>query len=291
MILFFSDPHINTANINELEKTFQWILNFGKEKNVDTLVMLGDYYDVQTPHVHAFLFGAKWAKMFVDNFDKVIFVEGNHDNTYDVSNIQYLKYFGVQVVESVVEQNVVCGHFFVEETPMRYGKKLTSIKKIQKEFNPEYIMLGHYHDFTEIGKNAYHLGSCRYVRFDEKEDLGKYVALFDGKNMKFKKIPTVIPIKTVYSVEELDKIKKKTKVRMIFKSFQEHKENVNKLHKYKEKFLVFKVTLDFEDTEMEIDTQTNDGNIVDFTNEWLNKIEDKEVREILIKAFKSGGIL
>ena len=55
--------------------------------------------------------------------------------------------------------------------------------------------------------------------------------------------------------------------------------------------MVFKVTLDFEDTEIEIDTQTNDGNIVDFTNEWLNKIEDKEVREILIKAFKSGGIL
>lgn len=284
-VLFFSDPHISLNSIEELSDTFQWIFDVAKKEKVDTVVMLGDYYDKKTPHIKAFLFGTEWASKFKNEFEKVIFLRGNHDNVQDTSNLDYLQYFGIEIVDDCIVEGIYCGHFFTDKSPISYGKKIHPLKKLKKK-GINYILLGHYHDFCEISKNAYHIGSVRFTSFGETED--KIIAIYKKKKLEFIKIPTVIPAITVYSFDELEKINKKTKVRLIIKDFENYKKIINKLDKYKKKFVEFKIKIDFVNENV-IKPQAS-NNLEDFIKEWLDK-QDKDVVKLLLEVFKEKGML
>lgn len=284
---FFSDPHITLDSIDELENTFNWILEYFKSKKLNTIVMLGDYFTKKTPNIKAFIFGTKWARKFKDNFEKVIFLNGNHDNKEQTSNLEYLKYLDIEVVDEYVfeKEKIYCGHFFVKESPINYGKDYKSLKSIGKF---KYIILGHYHDFSELDKNAWHLGSCRYVSFGETKE--KYVAVFDGKIFSFEKIPTVIPAITVHTVKELKKINKNTKVRIVFDNLQEYKKFLAEAKKYHKKFIKFKAEVNFEDNNIDFNSSNDINDNKEFVLKWLNE-QEKDVKKTLEPLFKEKGLL
>lgn len=285
----FSDPHINYNSIDELEKIFNEIFDIAIEKKVDSIVMCGDYYDRKTPNIHAFLFGTKWAKKFKDSFERVVFLNGNHDNVFDVSNLSYLSYMGLEIADEYETEGFYFGHFFTDKSPINYGKHIT-LNSLKKKY--KYIILGHYHDFVKLEKNAWHIGSVRYVSFGENEKEKKKVAIVDTKKEKieFVDLKSPIPIITVNDFEKLKKIKKNTKVRIVFKNFLDYKAVVNEIDKYKRKFVEFKVKLDFDDNELYLNTK-NGSVEEDFVVNWLNSIEDKNVRGYIEEALKRAEIL
>lgn len=284
----FSDPHINYNSIDELEKVFNEIFDIATKKKVDFVIMCGDYYDRKTPNIHAFLFGTRWAKKFKDSFGKVVFLNGNHDNVSDVSNLSYLSYMGLEIVDEYEQNGFYFGHFFTDKSPINYGKH-TSLSKLKKKY--KYIILGHYHDFVKLSKNAWHIGSVRYVSFGENENEKKKIAIidFDKEKIEFIDLKSPIPIVTVNDFEKLSKIKKNTKVRIVFDDFAKYKAVVNELDKYKKKFVEFKVKLDFENNEPYLQNKNNVEQ--DFVENWLNSIEDKDIRQYIEGALKEVGIL
>ncbi len=96
--LLFSDPHIDTNSIDELNVIFKEIINF----NADSLIMLGDYYDRgshpddrRRPSAREIEFGTRWAYKFKQKYKDVVFLTGNHDLDRDYSTISYLQYLNI----------------------------------------------------------------------------------------------------------------------------------------------------------------------------------------------------
>jgi DNA repair exonuclease SbcCD nuclease subunit len=102
----------------------------------------------------------------------------------------------VTVVKEYKDGNhLYCGHFSIKESVNNYDAKLS-----KEDFVAYlYVFLGHIHSYQLIKPNVVHLGSSRYVSFDEAEDKAKIVALItdygiETEKVHFMKLKSPIPM-------------------------------------------------------------------------------------------------
>jgi hypothetical protein len=62
-----------------------------------------------------------------------------------------------------------------DKSKMEYGTAEKTIAEL-KDYN--HVFLGHQHSFQELSGNIFHLGSCRYINYNEAKDEGKYIFFF-----------------------------------------------------------------------------------------------------------------
>ena len=197
--LIIGDSHITEKTIPELEIIFQEIY----KKEVDELIHLGDFYDSKRPNAKEILFGTKWAVKFKEKYKKVIFLRGNHDKTQNISAIDYLQYLGIKVVEDYIdENNNFYGHFMTNQSKYEYGTYKYTVSQLA-HYN--YVFLGHQHSYQELGGHIWHLGSVRYVGFNEVCDKSKYILKL-GEKLEFIPLKSPIPMVDVKTINELNKI-------------------------------------------------------------------------------------
>ena len=149
------------------------------------------------------------------------------------------------------------------------------------------FITGNSHSYQKIRDNIYHLGSCRFCSFGESQDPAKYIAIIEHSSkqssLKFIPLKSVIGMKDVYNVSDLDDIPIRTKVRIIFKSFSQFKKEINQLEEYKNKFYEFKIKLDFTNNTQSIKKEED---VFIKINEWLDNLEDNDIKTILKEEFK-----
>ena len=279
--LIFSDPHIDEKSIPELDSVFAEIC---EDFPADELIMCGDYYEKKQPTTREVLFGTKWAKQFKQRYEKVIFLRGNHDKTEDISAIDYLQYLGITIVNDYTDEcNNYFGHFMVVGSRLEYGTAKCSLTDLKTKAR---IILGHQHSFQTLADNAYHLGSIRYVNFNEAKDTDKFIAKIDDKNeIHFIPLSSPMPMYDVNSIEDLSTIETgMVKVRLIINSFNQFKREIDIISKIKHKYNVFKIKLNFEKSTNPIEAKKIDVKIKkldEVLREGIDKIKDKDVKKLL----------
>jgi hypothetical protein len=96
-------------------------------------------------------------------------------------------------------------------------------------------------------------------------------------------------MKDVDSVRKLPNINATTKVCLVISSYQQFKNEINEIAKWKDKFAEFKFKLNFETPTQsnEQKTQNNEHKkLEDVIREAIEKIEDKDVKDLLREALK-----
>jgi DNA repair exonuclease SbcCD nuclease subunit len=283
--LIIGDTHIIEKDIPELEKIFQEII----QQDAGEFIFLGDYYDRKNPNARELLFGTEWACKFRDKYKNVIFLKGNHDKTQNISAIDYLKYLGIGVIsEFTDENNNFYGHFMTNQSKYEYGIYKYTVSQLA-QYNM--VFLGHQHSFQEIAGHIWHLGSVRYVGFNEVSDKGKYILKL-GEKPQFIQLHSPIPMVDIHSLKELsDRDLVGYKVRLIISSFDQFKKEINQISKYKNNYSEFKLKLEFgsdiskKQDKIEIQKQRK---LEDIITKYIEKIEDKDVRSLLERSYKDG---
>lgn len=291
-MIIFTDPHIEEKYLDELEQIFVEIFNRGASG--EEMVMIGDYYERAKLTPKELFFGTYWGYKFAKKF-KTTFVIGNHGMAGGESIIKYLKFVGVNVVpEYLVEvggKKVYFGHFMTNKSIFEYGSSKVTVTELEKK--ADYVLLGHQHNPQEISKRVFHLGSCRYVNFNEVIDKEKHYALIDDfGNLTFEKIKSATPMIDVLSSDELPNINQKTKVRMVIKSYAQFKKEINGLSQWRDKFVEFKIKLDFDKpmASSKIKREVKkEENLEKLVEKWLTEIQDPEVRDVLKEVFKDDS--
>jgi DNA repair exonuclease SbcCD nuclease subunit len=271
--LIWTDSHIAKENISELEEVFSEIMSY----KANRVICIGDYFDRKILNSEELIFGTSIMKQFVDKYEEVYLLEGNHDK----NTVKYLLSLGVKVSESLELDNNYYGHFFVEESIKSFNsakRKLNDFDKYNKVF------LGHQHSFQVLGKNRLHIGSPLWVDFGEVEDTKKCIALLKDDNINIVELKSPIPMVDVFRLNHLDKLNSRTKVRYVIRNFKQLKEESNKLEEYKNKFYQFKVKLDFETEKNDIEISSKKS-IEEIVNTWLESIKDVEVKKELKAVF------
>ena len=92
-------------------------------------------------------------------------------------------------------------------------------------------------------------------------------------------------MRDVTSTTALAKANKNTKIRLVISSFEQFKKEVNEIEKYKDKFVTFKVKLDFEKVVVEKANITN-KKLEQILEEGIENIKDEEVRKLLKESLK-----
>jgi DNA repair exonuclease SbcCD nuclease subunit len=290
MIIAFADPHIEESNIEELDKVFNEIFD---HSSVDAhIICLGDFYHKNRPTAKEIEFGTKWASRLKNNNQFFTMLRGNHtmvnfkDND---SSVEYLKYFGISILEELVIDNIYFGHKMTEKSDMFFGIDIPTEARYEIKTSEllkyNISLLGHQHAYQEIDEAIYHIGSIIYTTFNEVNVSKKYIFKIDEKDKKIEKIElkTPYPMVEISSVNELDKYEYNTKIRLVFKTFEDFKNNISKATQYKNRFIVFKIKCDFDKTIQIIDEKQSSKE--DIILKWINSIKDKDVREELIKEF------
>jgi len=282
-MIIVGDAHVEKKSLDELEKIFEEII----QQEDNSLVHLGDLSHKNRPTPKETYFMAKWVKRWVEKYKKVILISGNHDDLdQDTSAIDFLEHLGAEVHRTQwVSDKDLFGHFFVDKSPWASETAPVLADLTAKH---RYVILGHYHDFYQLSENACHLGSIRYVSFNETHDQ-KYIGQITDR---FRLIPltTPVPLRTVSDWDDLMTIEPDTKVRLVINSFDDFKKIVSDLDKWKRYFYRFQVKLDFkpEVRTVELDKVTSLPQII---NRWLDEVEDDEVREELQEQFELAKLI
>ena len=282
--LIIGDPHIQDSAIEELSLTFKEVMTY----DADELVCVGDWFDKKYPIPKELYFGTQMAKALLDRYKTVYIIEGNHDKlSADFNNISYLKFMGINIKEDEWKHGPnLYGHFFLKESADGFDKFRYGIDDICNDYDN--IFLGHQHSPQMIEPNAYHIGSLRYVGFGEEANEMKQIVLLNASKIEAINLKSPINMIDVYSVEELENIPQRTKVRIVFKTFEQFKNEVSLIQKYKEHFHVFKTKLAFEDKQVAVEQEPKQS-LEEIVNKWLDGIEDIDVKDILEKEMSNGN--
>jgi DNA repair exonuclease SbcCD nuclease subunit len=286
--IILGDTHIDEKSLKELDSLMRELIPYACS---DTeFIHLGDFFDKKKPTPAEIHVGTWFVKSLLENFGKVTILKGNHDTVgqKEVSAIDYLEYLGANIVsEYVDDMNNFYGHFFTDKSMYEYGTHTHTTKQLEK-YN--YVLLGHQHNPQKVNNHIWHLGSSRYVNFNEVTDKYKQIAMIYPKNnsIKFVSLSTPIKMYDVANVSDLVDMKPGNKVRMIISSFAQFKREITEINKYKNKFVDFKIKLDFE-TEIntdEIEVSKEKKSLHTIINEELEKVEDEDVKKLLKEQFK-----
>jgi DNA repair exonuclease SbcCD nuclease subunit len=288
MILVFSDLHIDLENIQECISIMNEIKSIIADHKVDELVTIGDIFDKCNPsseEINAFCnflkgINAKTHIVVAPSHESIT-PENNIFKHFELLNPNIKTYF-----KELILYNIYFGHFTVKESL----KGFNETKSIHDFANYRYILLGHQHTWQKITDNSYHIGSSRWVRFDEDHKINKKVAIIHNDNIKF--IDLKSPIKmldVLYNSEHDLPSNSNLKVRLIFKSYSSLLNWLKVSNKYKNYFHTLKIKIDFENLEISKlqETKKVDNYAQELLN-WLDKNNIDEKIKNLIKGVVYG---
>jgi len=294
--LVIPDTHVEEKHLPECEKIFQEIYDRAVQYKVKRIIHLGDFFNKKKLSPKEVEFGIRWTLKFrilvPDDFYIII---GNHcELTATINTVFYLSFIGAHIADDFVFENVYYGHCMTEESLLPHKEAGTSkYEKLTSDLAEySFYVLGHQHLFQTL-KRGIHLGSARYCSFGELKDQEKQIAIVyteEGKDSyKYELLPLASPISMVQvtKVEDLQHISPYTKVRLVYKSFAQYKQEVNLLSQFKDKFEDFKIKLDFQKQEKK--HQTKSTNLLEIISSWISKITDKDVQMELANVFKENN--
>lgn len=314
--LIFGDLHITQNSLKECREILNEILMLCNKYSVTHVIDLGDTYDNLKPTSQELdLFSN-----FIRELNRPITIIAANSHESETEQISIINHFGVlnpmvKVVKEIKQGNhLYCGHFFLKESSINYGAKLS--KEDLKDYI--YVFLGHQHNYEVIKPNICHLGSCRYVNFEEVKNKHKIVALItnygqESEQVHFLKLKSPIPMISLEldknsnlggynevvegefetprakesgslgvfkGVSELssylDQLDPKTKVKVKIKDFESFRELLPLIHRYESKFYLFRYVTDFE--------------VVSVDREKLQSTEIKSFKESLSNYLKNNKI-
>jgi len=278
--LIIGDIHIEEKAIPELTGIFKEILKI----KADRFVQLGDFFEHNRPTPAELKFATSIVKKLKKKFKDVTIISGtgNHDLLHDVSIIEFLKELGINSVKGdFVRDNIRFGHYMLHSSKLEYGTGKCGVKDLAKY---DFVFLGHQHLFQELKKDKiYHPGSIRWQHFNEVDDKFKRVILLEDGKIKFIPLKSPYPMLDIHSVKELPNIiPGKIQIRLVINSFDQFKKEVNEINKWKHKFNVFKVKLNFTNTIAKPEkTITQSKKLKEILIEGIKKVKDKEVQILL----------
>ena len=172
--IIIGDSHIEEKAIPELEGIFAEILKI----KADRFVQLGDFFEHNRPTPAELKFATSIVKKLKKKFKDVTIISGTgeHDTLRDVSVIEFFKDLGINTIRGdYVKDNILFGHFMLNESHLEYGSGKCGIKDLAKY---DFVFLGHQHLFQELKKDKiYHPGSIRFQNFNEVSDPFKRVVI------------------------------------------------------------------------------------------------------------------
>lgn len=284
-ILICGDIHLNERSIPEIEEIF--------EKDIfpisaDKFVQLGDWFDKNLPSPAELKFSTELVLKLKKQYKEVIILSGTgeHDVLRGTSVIEHLASLGVDTIKGDLNyNNILFGHFMLHESQLAFGTGKYGIKDLEKY---DYVFLGHQHIPEPLTNNIFHLGSIRYCSFNEIGRM-KVIGILEGNKFQEITIKNCIPMRDVTDLNQLEHINARTKVRVIFNSFEDYKKNASYVNKIGKKFFQFKLKMNFEESKKLITGSkkiyTPKSNII---KEYIEKIEDKDVRQMLEEQFKDN---
>jgi len=273
--LIVGDYHIN-------EKAIPEIINIHKEiltHDANEFIQLGDFYDKNKPTAKELEFGTSLIADYKNKYKKVTLLRGNHEIvTKEFSAIDYLKYFGINIVTGFIDiDNNYYDHIVLYESKLEYGTGSMGLKDLL-EYN--YVILGHQHQPQELGPKRHHLGSIRYVSFNEVDDLTKYIGILDEDKFDLIPIKSTIKMKKIYNINQLPNIEPDNKVCLVIGSFEQFKNDINLINQWKDKFVDFKLKLDYKE-EINKPEIAKTNNLQNLIQSYIDGISDKEIQKLL----------
>ena len=290
--LLIGDLHIEDSAIEELQSIFE---NDIFKIKVDSIIQLGDLFDKNRPTPKELKFATELIHKLTTLYKNVTLLAGNgsHEFKDGIGIIEYLKELSEKIKiitkDHFTENNIYYGHHMLNESKLEYGTGKIGLKDLKKY---KFAFLGHQHNPQDFNKNVFHVGSLRYVHFNEVEDEFKRVALLEDDKVKFIELKSSIPMVDVHSIEEINKRGLNNydilpKVRLIISSFEQFKKEINEIEYYKNKFSDFKLKLDFKKINENPEVAKKESKKLEqILNEGIEKVKDKEVRELLKESLK-----
>ena len=284
--LVFADPHINENSIWELRDIFYEIADKAERIKPGRIICEGDWIDTKRVSSEVLFFSTEWALKFKRLCDEFIMLRGNHDSTaYGTSVCDYLQHLGIKVVNDIVIDNIFHGHAMCEKSAMAYGLVLPDLSKYERAVSDleqyDFAILGHQHSPQEVTDKIVHLGSCRYISFNEVEDECKYIGIIDyeNKSQLFTRIPLYSPY-VMLDIKSLEEVKNVinphiSQVRFIVDNFEYFKEHIAQIQELKNHFYKFKVKLNFKQPEKNEDKKKTYLSLQELLNKWYDKIDKK----------------
>jgi len=209
-ILIVSDFHIREKDLEEIELVFSEILSIKEKEGIQEIWIPGDIFDTTKPNP----LELDCFSRFIKKFDSAIIISAkSHEtisaeqsvlNHFSILNPQYKVYYNQHIVEYTSKTKFLLGHYFLQESLVNIGAEY-SLKELKDKYR--FIFLGHQHFYQELAENAFHLGSVRFIRFDEVKYPKKYIGILEIGDLD--KSFTKIPLKTPYPM--IDIILRKTR--------------------------------------------------------------------------------
>lgn len=287
------DLHLDEENSEECVDLVREVMSL----EPDVFIHLGDFCHKNTINSKLLVtltYLGDWIARRTKN--RSVLLRGNHD-AFDEENsiISYLQFLGNKIINSDEFEgaDTIYGHFFTDKSKDAFGKYKYTLEALQKDY--KFGFFGHQHDFQRLAPGFYHLGSARYVHFNEDQNIKKRFAVMDDNNIEFIEYSSTIPMFNVSSTEDLKKLPRKSKVRYIYTSFLNMKQEIELINKIKKEFFRFKTKLEFFDKEKNalleqynhargyVPLEMKLGAIFE---KWLKTVENTKVKNILEKEFE-----
>ena len=261
-IMIFSDPHAKKDELQECELVFNELVKISDDYKIDLVINAGDTYDFYNPGSESIDLFANFVKKL--NKRIIIIAAKSHESTTPEDNI--LNHFGilnemVTVVKEYIDPpNLFVGHFSIKESCKNYD----AIKSKEDFRHFKHVVLGHVHHHDIIKPNVCHIGSCRWINFDEVRDKQKLVLIIQNygettEKCHFLALKSPYKMKTVYlttqdlkpqegcliakSIEEigayLDSMPSLTKIKVKIQDFSLFKQYLTIEQEYQNKFIKY----------------------------------------------------
>lgn len=284
--LILGDIHIIEKAIPEITEIVEDIC-FNKEWN--QIVLLGDVYHRANPNAIEINF-CTWMLTEMLKLAPVTIVTGNHEEiSSTVSALDYSQHFGVNLIRhhgviEICNRKLYVGHHFWDK-----GREFNKDEKYKvNDANELYdlAITGHDHLYKQYTDKVYCLGSLRRVSFGEV-DYGepKYaiVTLSASKSLQIGlcDVKTAYPMKDVYSVKEALKEPPRAKIRLVFKKFEDHLANINKIKELEKRFVEFTIKNDYKQITKTRKKKIKVSTFKETFNKFLETINNEQVRGII----------
>jgi len=288
-ILFLGDLHVDFNSIKECEDIANEIAFSGK---ADILIQLGDICDKNKLSSHELDSLTSMVNNWTKVFKEVHILEGNHDKLdKNYSIIMYLKHLGIHIHDDDIlfETNlgkIRCGHYFIDKSYSSFGHFRMTLAEFKQDY--QYGFLGHQHDYQRLEDNFHHLGSSRFVSFGEKkinESASKKYSVIDSKGLQFFNLNSTIPMYDVSSLDELTNLPKMAKVRYVFNSFEQLKNDLDTVNNEKNLYYLLQKKLNFSNVNLK-EIKTEETKTKDIIRQFLKDIDDPDVKRLLTEEFK-----
>lgn len=215
----FSDLHIQEKDFEELSLVCSEIYDIFSQNKVEEIFYLGDALHRNNPTPLEIDFLANFLKRFYPIPIKLVIATSHESSS---STISHLTHFGI-LSDNIVTApyfdltrnnlNIFLGHFMVKESLCGFKEE-----KSIEDFNQDFIFLGHQHSYQQLHKTildsmarqgesrVYHIGSCRYINFNEAQDPKKYVAILNTDKNCSNPLQ-LIELKSIYPMIDIKVLK------------------------------------------------------------------------------------